>query len=74
MRLLNLKDVKQVYTGKIACMCGCSGSYNEDTNSRSFKIIANKVLKNPNTVYIPEKKFAYLHDDVANRNQTIFFN
>ena len=59
-----LESVYKVYSGKIGCMCGCRGKYSytakgavehnpgyePNVNERSVKIIAGKVLSNPNKV------------------------
>lgn len=61
MAKVDISKVEKVYSGKIGCMCGCRGkySYNEGTkreswqgavNVRSVKIIAGKVLNNPDRV------------------------
>lgn len=58
-------NVYKVYSGRIGCMCGCLGKYSytargaveqspgydvsDKVNERSVKIIANKLLRNPNT-------------------------
>lgn len=61
---MDLQNVYKVYSGKVGCMCGCRGKYSytaegaishnpgyEPTvNERSVKIIAGKVLRNPNSV------------------------
>lgn len=59
-------NVYKVYSGKAyKCACGCSGKYSytergakehnpgyePNVNERSVKIIASKVLSNPNRVY-----------------------
>jgi hypothetical protein len=62
---VNISGITKVYSGKIGCMCGCRGKYSytahgavednpgydvtESINERSVKIIAKKVLSNPNT-------------------------
>ena len=58
-----MENVYKVYSGKAGkCMCGCAGKYSytaegavkhnpgyePNVNERSVKIIANKVLRNPN--------------------------
>ena len=43
----------------------------EDCNIRSVKIIAKKVLTNPNVVY--DGDCAYVEDRVANRIQVVYF-
>ena len=62
---MELQDVYKVYSGKAGrCMCGCAGKYSytaegavsqnpgydPEVNERSVKIIAGKVMRNPNTV------------------------
>ena len=85
--MLNISNIVKVYNGRIACMCGCSGkySYTEDgarnfgpgydvqdsVNERSVRIIAKKVLTNPNVKW--EDGFAYVEDHVRNRMQVVFF-
>ena len=85
--MLNISKIVKVYNGRIGCMCGCKGkySYTEDgaknhgpgydvedsVNERSVRIIAKKVLANPNVVF--EDNFAYVEDRVANRMQMIVF-
>ena len=82
-----METAYKVYSGKIGCMCGCLGkySYTEDgaknfgpgydvtdsVNERSVRIIAKKVLANPNVQW--EDNFAYVEDRVRNRIQVIFF-
>ncbi len=60
-----MENVYKVYSGKAGkCMCGCAGKYSytaegavkhnpgyePNVNERSVKIIAGKVLRNPNKV------------------------
>jgi hypothetical protein len=60
-----MQAVYKVYSGKAGkCMCGCAGKYSytaqgavdhnpgyePNINERSVKIIAGKVLRNPNAV------------------------
>ena len=63
---MDISNIEKVYNGKIGCMCGCKGKYSytaqgaveqspgydvtDSINERSVKIIANKVLRNPNKV------------------------
>jgi hypothetical protein len=60
-----MENVYKVYSGRVGCMCGCLGKYSytargaveqspgydvsDKVNERSVKIIANKLLRNPNT-------------------------
>lgn len=79
---MDISNIEKVYNGKIGCMCGCLGkySYNEgveredwqgDVSVRSVKIIAKKVLTNPNVVI--ERDCAYVEDRVRNKRQVIYF-
>jgi hypothetical protein len=43
----------------------------EDVSDRSVRIIAKKVLSNPNVVF--EDNYAYVEDRVANRMQMVVF-
>lgn len=43
----------------------------DECNARSVKIIAKKVLMNPNVQW--EDKFAYVEDRAANRMQVVWF-
>ena len=46
--MFTLANVKEVYSGKPGCMCGCRGKYSRpDENARSVKILFNKVMNNP---------------------------
>ena len=85
--MLNINGIVKVYNGKFGCMCGCLGkySYTEDgarnfgpgynvddsVNERSVRIIAKKVLTNPNVKW--EDNFAYVEDHVRNRMQVVYF-
>lgn len=66
-----LQNVKQVYSGKPGCMCGCNGKYTTPAEStRSAKIIYNKVMNNP--ARIIEDNYAYV--ETATRNLVVYFN
>jgi len=68
-----------------ACMCGCAGKYSytargavednpgydvtDSVNERSVKIIAGKVLSNPNTKF--EDSYAFVVE--GNRIKAVFF-
>lgn len=85
--MLNIKGIVKVYNGRYGCMCGCLGkySYTEDgaknygpgydvsdsVNERSVRIIAKKVLSNPNCEW--QDNMAFVHDRVRNRFQMIVF-
>jgi hypothetical protein len=64
MQAQDLSNIRTVYSGKIGCMCGCKGKYSRIAESpRSVKIIANKLIKNPNTQYDALAKCFYLQTD-----------
>jgi hypothetical protein len=85
--MLNVDKIVKVYNGKIGCMCGCLGKYSytadgatnygpgydvtDSVNERSVRIIAKKVLSNPNVEY--EGEYAFVEDRVANRIQVVYF-
>lgn len=82
--MFNIDRVAKVYSGKIGCMCGCRGkySYNEgvphedwqgDTNVRSVKIIAGKVLRNPNRNETESDNYVFVEDRAAGRIQVVYF-
>lgn len=81
------KKIIKVYSGRLGCMCGCRGKYSytqfgadnhapgydvsDMVNERSVKIIAKKVLSNPNVKF--ESNFAFVEDTVKNKNQVVYF-
>ena len=85
--MMDISKIVKVYNGRIGCMCGCLGkySYTQDgaanhspgydvstaVNERSVRIIARKVLSNPNVRY--ENEYAFVEDRVANRMQMVVF-
>jgi hypothetical protein len=83
--MLDIDKIVKTYSGRIGCMCGCLGKYNytEDgarnfgpgyevnVSERGVRIIAKKVLANPNVQY--EGNIAFVEDRVANRIQAIYF-
>ena len=85
--MLNINGIVKVYNGRIGCMCGCNGkySYTEDgarnygpgydvsahVNERSVRIIAKKVLANPNVEW--QDNMAYVEDRVGNKMQMVVF-
>ena len=85
--MLNIDKIVKTYSGKIGCMCGCLGKYNytEDgaknygpgydvsnsVSERGVRIIAKKVLSNPNVQY--EDNYAFVEDRVANKIQVVYF-
>lgn len=85
--MLNISKIVKTYNGKIGCMCGCKGKYSytqdgatnhnpgydvmDSINERSVRIIAKKVLSNPNAQW--EDNFVYVEDRARNKIQVIFF-
>ena len=85
--MLDINKIVKTYNGKIGCMCGCLGKYSytqdgatnfgpgynvqDSVNERSVKIIAKKVLANPNVEW--QDNIAFVEDRVANRMQAIYF-
>jgi hypothetical protein len=85
--MMDISNIVKVYNGRIGCMCGCLGkySYTQDgaayhspgydvtdaVNERSVRIIAGKVLTNPNVKY--ENEYAFVEDRRANRMQMVVF-
>ena len=85
--MLDISKITKVYNGRIGCMCGCLGKYSytaegaakdgpgydvtESVNERSVRIIAKKVLANPNVQY--EGNYAFVEDKDRNRIQVIYF-
>ena len=85
--MVDISKIVKVYNGRIGCMCGCLGKYSytaegaanhspgydvtSAVNERSVRIIAKKVLTNPNVQY--ENEYAFVEDRVANRMQMVVF-
>ena len=85
--MVDISKIVKVYNGRIGCMCGCLGKYSytamgaqdhspgydvtSAVNERSVRIIARKVLTNPNVQY--ENEYAFVEDRVANRMQMVVF-
>lgn len=85
--MLNIDNIVKVYSGKIGCMCGCKGKYSytatgavehspgydvsDNVNERSVRIIANKVLSNPNVKF--EGDYAFVEDRDRNKIQMVVF-
>ena len=85
--MLDINKIVKTYNGKIGCMCGCLGKYSytqdgatnhgpgynvqDSVNERSVKIIAKKVLANPNVQW--QDNIAFVEDRVGNRMQAIYF-
>lgn len=85
--MLNIDNIVKVYNGRIGCMCGCLGKYSytadgaenhgpgydvtDAVNERSVRIMARKILANPNVKF--ENEYAFVEDRVANRMQMVVF-
>ena len=85
--MLDINKIVKTYNGKIGCMCGCLGKYSytqdgatnhgpgydvqDSVNERSVRIMAKKILANPNVQR--EGNIAYVEDRLANRMQAIYF-
>ena len=85
--MLNINSIVKVYNGRIGCMCGCLGKYSytqdgadnygpgynvqDSVNERSVRIIAKKVLANPNVQW--QDNMAFVEDRVRNKIQMVVF-
>jgi hypothetical protein len=85
--MLNIDKIVKVYNGKIGCMCGCNGKYSytakgavehgpgydvtDSVNERSVRIIAKKILANPNVKF--EDNYAFVEDRARNKMQMVVF-
>lgn len=85
--MLNIDKIVKTYSGKMGCMCGCNGKYSytahgavednpgydvsDSVNERSVRIIAKKVLANPNVQY--EGNIAFVEDHVKGTIKAIYF-
>ena len=85
--MMDISKIVKVYNGRIGCMCGCLGKYSYTAmgaeqhspgydvsgavNERSVRIMAKKVLSNPNVKF--QDNFAFVEDRVANRMQMVVF-
>ena len=85
--MLDISKIVKTYNGRIGCMCGCLGKYSytadgaknhgpgydvtDSINERSVRIMAKKILANPNVVF--ENDYAFVEDRVSNRMQAIYF-
>jgi|APCry1669189034_1035192.scaffolds.fasta_scaffold196632_2 hypothetical protein len=85
--MLNIDKIVKVYNGRIGCMCGCNGKYSytahgavenspgydvtDSVNERSVRIIAKKILANPNVKF--EDNYAYVEDRARNKMQMVVF-
>jgi len=85
--MLNVDKIVKVYNGRIGCMCGCLGKYSytadgatnhgpgydvqDSVNERSVRIMAKKILANPNVEF--EGNYAFVEDRVRNKMQVVYF-
>ena len=85
--MLDISKIVKVYNGKIGCMCGCLGKYSytqdgadkhgpgynvqDSVNERSVRIIAKRVLANPNVQW--QDNMAFVEDRVGNKMQMVVF-
>ena len=85
--MLDISKIVKTYSGKVGCMCGCLGKYSytadgaanhspgydvtNSINERSVRIIAKKVLSNPNVKF--EGDYAFVEDRVAHKMQMVVF-
>ena len=85
--MLDISKIVKVYNGRIGCMCGCLGKYSytqdgadkhgpgynvqDSVNERSVRIIAKKVLANPNVQW--QDNMAFVEDRVGNKIQMVVF-
>jgi hypothetical protein len=85
--MLNIDKIVKTYSGKIGCMCGCKGKYSytadgaknhgpgynveDSVSERSVRIIAKKVLANPNATW--EDNMVFVEDRAANKIQVVYF-
>lgn len=86
---MDISNIVKVYSGKAGCMCGCGGKYSytadgaenhgpgydvsSSVNERSVKIIAKKVLTNPNADRTESTEYVFVEDRAANRIQVVYF-
>ena len=85
--MLDISKIVKTYSGRIGCMCGCLGKYSytqdgadnfgpgynvqDSVNERSVRIIAKKVLANPNVQW--QDNMAFVEDRVGNKMQMVVF-
>jgi len=85
--MLNVDKIVKVYNGRMGCMCGCNGKYSytadgavnhgpgydvtASVNERSVRIMAKKILANPNVEF--EDNYAFVEDRARNKMQVVYF-
>jgi hypothetical protein len=88
-RAMDISNVVKVYNGKMGCMCGCKGKYSytangaenhgpgydvsDRVNERSVKLIARKVLANPNANRTESPNYVFVEDRARGKIQVVFF-
>jgi len=86
---MDTSKIAKVYNGRIGCMCGCLGKYSytadgaanhgpgynvdDMVNERSVKIIAKRVLNNPQANTVESAEYVFVEDRVADRIQVVYF-
>ena len=87
--MLDITKIVKVYSGKMGCMCGCQGkySYTQDgadnhgpgynvqdaVSERSVKIIAKKVMLDPNTNWTESPEYCFVEDRAKNTIKIVYF-
>ena len=87
--MVNIENIAKVYNGRMGCMCGCNGKYSytasgavtdspgydvsDSVNERSVKIIANRVLSNPNANRAESDEYVFVEDRERNKIQVVYF-
>ena len=77
---LDISNIEKVYSGRQGCMCGCLGKYSynlgvkreawqAEVNERSVKIIAGKVLNNPEVKFVG----TYAYVEAGDRIRVVYF-
>jgi hypothetical protein len=80
--MFDLSKVTKAYSGKPGCLCGCRGKYSYaegaphadwqgKVNSRSVKIIFNKIMKNPKHEFDDQANCVYV--DTPTRTLVAYF-
>ena len=88
-KVFDFSRIAKVYSGKRGCMCGCQGkySYTQDgadkhgpgydvqdmVSERSVKIIAKKVINNPNTNWDESQEYCFVEDREKNTIKVVYF-
>ena len=86
---MDIQNIVKVYNGRIGCMCGCRGKYSytadgaenfgpgydvsDMVNERSVKILAKKVLSNPQANRAESNEYVFVEDRANNKIQVVYF-